>query len=226
MPPTHFCKKSERAFMLNEQELLSRIERLEKQNKRFRIVLITACLLFCAAITTAQKSSGQKSPRKVNYRALEAGSVTIKDEKGTDRLKIVPKGIEFFDAEGEFSGAIRENVAILNEIKAGQYSVFDPSGRDRIRLAMNGERPSIQMLNEEGSVRTAVGQEAIVLLGTTKDAYNSIMSDRISIRDASASTATLGVTETVNKNSGSERKTSAATITLFGKDGKVVWQAP
>jgi len=207
--------------MLKEQELLTRIERLEKQNKRFRLMGLLLVVFLCAFITMAQKSS-----RKVNYRAIEASAVTLKDEKGTDRVKILPKGIEFFDADGKFAGAIRENVAILNEVKAGQYSMFDTSGRDRILMAMNGQKPSIQMLNERGTVRTAVGQEAVVLIGDTKDEYNSITFDRMSIRDVSSSTATVGVTETFNKISGVQTKTSAGTITLFGKDGKVIWKAP
>ena len=210
-----------KARMPNEQELLRRIERLEKQNHKLRLIGVLISLLLCALMTMAQKSS-----KKVNYRAIEASAITLRDEKGAARIKVLPKGIEFYDTEGKFAGAIRENVAILNDIKAAQYTVFDPKGRDRIRLAMNGERPSMQMLNEEGTVRTAVGQEAIVLLGNTKDEYNSIMSDRVSIRDAAGSTTTVGVTETVNKNSGILTKTSVAKITLFGKDGKVIWQAP
>jgi hypothetical protein len=207
--------------MSNEQDLLRRIERLEKQNYRLRQAGFLACLLLCALMTMAQTSS-----KKVNYRAIDASAITLRDEKGAARIKVLPKGIEFYDAEGKFAGAIRENVTILNNIKAAQYTVFDPNGRDRIRLAMNGERPSMQMLNEEGTVRTAIGQEAIVLFGKTKDEYNSITSDLISIRDASGSTANVGVTETVNKNSGIMTKTSAAKITLFGMDGKVIWQAP
>ena len=82
------------------------------------------------------------------------------------------------------------------------------------------------MLNEDGKVRTAMGQEAIALIGNTKDEYNTMMCDRISIRDASGSTITLGITETVDKSSGNRAKTSVANITLFGGDGKVIWQAP
>ncbi len=207
--------------MSNEQEFLRRIERLEKQNKEFRLMGILTCLLLCAMVTMAQKSA-----KKVSPRAIEASAIALKDDTGVSRVKLSPKGIEFYDEKGKFAGAVREDVTILNDVKASQLYVFDMSGRDRIRLAMNGERPSIQMLNEQGKVRTAVGQEAIVLLGNTKDEYNSITSDRVSIRDASTSTATLGVTETIDKNSGKERKTSAATITLFGRDGKVIWQAP
>lgn len=209
--------------MSNEQELLRRIERLEKQNCRLKAIGIIVCMLICAVITMAQKS-GRKAPPPP--KSLEAGSITVKDERGAARIKISPKGIEFFDPEGKFAGAIREDVTILNEIKASQYTVFDPGGRDRIRLAMNGERPSIQMLNEKGAVRSAVGQEAIALFGNTKDQYNSMTSDSASIRDTDGSTATVGVTETVNIKSGLLTKTSVAKITLFGKDGKVVWQAP
>jgi len=207
--------------MSNEQELIRRIERLEKQNHTLRLMGLLIFLLLCALTTMAQKS-----PRKAISRSLEANSFILKDEKGAERIKILPKGIEFYDVEGKFAGAIRENVAILNDVKASQFSVFDASGRDRIRLSVNGERPSIQMLNEEGKVRTAVGQEAIALLGNTTDEYNTLMYDRVSIREADKSTATLGVTEAVDKTSGKLVKTSAATITLFGKDGKVIWQVP
>ena len=179
------------------------------------------CLLLIPLITMAQKAS-----RKVNYRTIEAGAITLKDSKGVARIKLMPAGIEFYDAASKFAGAVREDVTILNEVKAAQYSVFDTNGKDRILLAIHGERPSIQMINEEGRVRTAVGQEAIVLFGNTNDEYNSIIADRVSIRDASSATATLGVTETLNTSSGKQNKTSAATLTLFGKDGKIIWRAP
>lgn len=207
--------------MSNEQELLRRVERLEKQNNRWRAAGILLCLIACGLATMAQKTAKKASPRTV-----EAGAVVIKDEKGAARIRVTPKGIEFLGADGKFAGAIREDITILNEIKAAELTVFDTGGKDRIRLALNGERPLIQMMNENGAVRTAMGQEAIVLLGNTQDEYNSMTFDRITIRDAAASNATVGVTEMVDKTSGQRTKTSAGTITLFGKDGRVVWQAP
>jgi hypothetical protein len=36
----------------------------------------------------------------------------------------------------------------------------------------------------------------------------------------------LGRADTVNTKTGATTKTSAASLTLFGKDGKVIWQAP
>jgi hypothetical protein len=206
--------------MVNEPELVRRIERLEKQNRILKTLGILTLFTLCALVTMAQKS------KKPSYRPMDASAVVIRDEKGTGRIKISPKGVEFYDSEGKFAGAIREDVTILNEVKASQYSVFDGKGRDRIRLSMNGERPSLQMLNEDGRVRAAVGQEAIALFGKTNDEYSSMMSDRVTIRDASSSTATLGVSETVSPSSGNLSKSSAAAITLFGKDGKVIWKAP
>ncbi len=179
------------------------------------------CVLSIALMTMAQRAS-----KKVSYRAIEASTITLRDDKGAARIKLLPTGIEFYDAEAKFAGAIREDVTILNSIKAAHCSVFDATGKDRISLAMHGEQPSIQIINDDGRVRTAVGQEAVVLFGNTNDEYNAVTSDRISIRDASSSTATLGVTETVNPSSGKQTKTSAATLTLFGKDGKVIWRAP
>jgi len=208
--------------MPHEHELLRRIERLEKQNRRLRLVGIAACLLAVALVTMAQKTTA----KKVTYRTIEAGAVTLKDPKGVVRIKLLPTGIELYDEEAKFAGAIREDISILNGMKASQYTVFDIKGKDRINLAMNGERPSIQLLNEQGRVRTAVGQEAIVVFGKSNDEYNSITSDRVTIRDASASTATLGVTETLNPGTGKQTRTSAATLTLFGDDGKVIWRAP
>jgi len=207
--------------MINERELLARMERLERQNRNLKLAAVLICSLLIALLTMAQKSS-----KKVSYRAMDASAITLRDEKGAGRIKLLPAGIEFYDTEGKFAGAVRQNVTILSDIKAAQYSVFDTKGKDRISLAMKGERPAIQLINDQGNVRTAVGQETIVLFGSSKDEYNSITSDRVSIRDATASTATLGVTETVNPGTGKETKTSAATLTLFGKDGKVIWRAP
>jgi len=207
--------------MITEQELLARMERLEKQNRNLKLAAVLTCSLLVALLTMAQKSS-----RKVSYRAIDASAITLRDEKGAGRIKLLPTGIEFYDTEAKFAGAVRQNVTILSDIKAAQYSVFDTRGKDRISLAMKGERPAIQLLSDQGNVRTAVGQEAIVLFGNSKDEYNTITSDRVSIRDATASTATLGVTETVNPGTGKETRTSASTLTLFGKDGKILWRAP
>jgi len=46
------------------------------------------------------------------------------------------------------------------------------------------------------------------------------------LEDAQQFKAVVGVTETEVINTGESRTTSAAAVTLFGKDGKVIWRAP
>lgn len=207
--------------MANEHEMLRRIERLEKQNGRLKAAVLAIVLLLLGLATMAQKSA-----KKVTYRALDASSVTLRDSRGVARIKLLPAGIEFYDADGKFAGAVREDFTVLSSVRAGQLSVFDAQGSDRINLALKGDRPSIQMINSEGRVGAAVGEEAIVLFGDANNEYNSLTFDRVSIQDASSATATLGVTETLNTATGKQRKTSAATLTLFGPDGKILFRAP
>jgi len=46
------------------------------------------------------------------------------------------------------------------------------------------------------------------------------------IKDAQGFYAQLGSADLVTTRTGEERQTSAASLVLFGKDGKVIWSAP
>lgn len=139
-------------------------------------------------------------------------------------------------------------------LDADSLVIRDASGRVRIEFGTGDDTsPTLRMYggsdnknaslvlrsNPKGSSLSFVTWPAVpflILSSDGDDGPSLVLQDRTggaAIQAASVSTwdndkfgSYVGRTGTVDAKTGANTKTSAASLTLFGKDGKVIWQAP
>lgn len=213
-------------------ELLSRVGRLEKENRRFKrgaLVLVAAAVTIGlmaqtkpqtpstssqkpkAAAKPAPKPAEPPPPGPVVATTVEAQSFVLKDANGHVRAEFALMGstpsLKFRDESGSALVTLS-----LNDKPAGPLlllsdpqhhasvalSVLENSGP---QLSLAGERPDIQL-------RMGVSPDGTTLELSDKDGFMTSIGSGV-----------------LSKN-GQAKKTSAASIVLFGKDRKVLWSQP
>jgi hypothetical protein len=91
-------------------------------------------------------------------------------------------------------------------------ALYDTGGKPRAALALFHEVPRLTLHGTAGEARAEL---------TAGD-----LGPDLTLVDAQGFQAVVGVTELERPATGESHKTSAAAVTLFGKDGKVIWRAP
>ena len=214
---------------MSEQErdrILSRIERLEIENRRLKrgaLVLLVAI----ASIGLVGGLMGQTTPQRKRAPAaapapppapvlpknIEAESFVLKDPAGKVRAELAMSGtgpaLKLRDASGSALVTISLNDAapggpfvLLSDPQhhAGvTMSVLENAGS---QLLLTGDRPDIQ-----------------AHIGVAPDGTS------LQLADAEGFSANIGNNVQSAKN-GQAKKTTAASITLFNKDRKVLWSTP
>lgn len=202
-----------------KQPLEIRIERLERQNQLFRRAALT-CLIALVSIGLMGQT---KRPRKaapapapaapVVPEKIEAQSFILKDNNGKIRAELSMAGtgpaFKLLDESGTplmtFSlndGSPQGPVMRLSDPQhnAGvSLSVLEGMGS---QLSLMGARPDIQ-------ARIAVAPD-----GTS-----------LEMSDADGFTTSIGNGMQASKGK-QPKKTTAASVTLYGKDRKVLWSTP
>ena len=220
-----------RAEIQANRLILSRIERLERQNRRLKRGA-AACLVFMASLfvvslgLTGQVQRKSPAPR-------------------TGKPAPAP--------------ATPPAPALPQDIEAQSFSLKDANGRVRAKLSMSGEGPSFKLLDPSGtalvtlSLLDAAPGGPLVLLSDPQHAATlsmsvgagqgpqlSLIGERADIQDhigvaPDGSTFELsdkdGFTTSIGNGvqparGGQVKKTSAASIALFNKDRKLLWSAP
>lgn len=213
---------------MSEQEreqILSRIERLERQNRRLKsgamvLLVAVACVGLMGQTTTPKKKTTKPAPAAAAAPAapalpkdIEAESFTLKDPNGKVRAELAMSGtgpaLKLRDANGSALVTISLNDAapggpfvLLSDPqhKAGvTLSVLENAGS---QLLLTGERPDIQ-----------------AHIGVAQDGTS------IQVADAEGFSTNIGNNTQTGKN-GQAKKTTAASITLYNKEHKVLWSQP
>jgi hypothetical protein len=182
---------------MTEMELVQRLERLERDNRRLKRIG-AAALVLAAALGAIY--ARQPIPEKITARELD-----VLDSTGRLRASVTPGGINFWDVHGA-------NWAAFGKLKggAGGLSIMERGGvliaaPQMISLLENGEAGASGVTIGAGKVRASVH-----------------------LVDARGFELDLGGTDTALARTGETRRTSAASIVMFGNDEKhkVIWQAP
>jgi hypothetical protein len=183
----------------NYSDLLGRLQKLERDNRRMKRVGAVVLIAITTLIFMGQTGKN---------RALDADSLVIRDANGRVR-------IEFGMVDDTsptlkmYGGPDNKNASVvLTSNQKGSYLSLWGKGLSLpvTVLSNTDEGPSLLLTDFTGS--TLVGPASV----------NTYDQDKFS--------GFLGKTQTVNPQTGATTKTSAASLTLFGKDGKVIWQAP
>jgi hypothetical protein len=148
------------------------------------------------------------------------------------RIALTKAGLYFTDDHGEvvinLGGLKDENFKAMSA--SPSLELFGSSEKLRVELGASGSREYLTFGHNDarleagdsevgltlsgGDGRTVVGMHAL------KDGANLAVGDREGFH------AELGNTDLVTLRTGEKHKTSAASLVLFGKDGKVLWSAP
>jgi hypothetical protein len=215
--------------MTNEQgAILERLEKLERQNRRMKLAGLGAMVIAGAFVLMGQ-ASGPRTPPEVR-----AKSFVLVDAKGETRARLYmsasAKGPELtlLDANGN----ARAEMDAFSD--SPELALSDAKGKVRARLVAWPDGPGLALSDAKGKVRARLvawpdgpglilndaNENSRVVLGADSDGPG------LWLGDANGFETDIGVTGLVTPATGETHTTSAASIVLFGKDGKVLWSAP
>jgi hypothetical protein len=205
-----------------QKSLESRISQLEKERRTWKRIGL-ASLLFLACIGLMGQAKQRRTPTPTpppatppptpGPKIVEAESFVLKDTNGRVRAELAMSGagpsLKLRDEKGSALVTLSLNdsapsgpLLLLSDPQhhaSFALSVLEGAGS---QLSLAGERPDIQL-----RLRTAPDGTALEL--SDKDGFS----------------ATIGNGVQAAKN-GKAKKTSAASIALFGKDRRVLWSTP
>jgi hypothetical protein len=232
----HMCR---RAFMTDQ--LLARIEKLEKQNKKIRVAM-SALFLCLAALLTMGQTLPQKTVNSMER--IEVREIELRD--GAMSAKLTPNSLIFSSKSGY--EAEKATITASGISMGGRYATeIKPEGlicsRDgvpRFDLSVREIGASIAFKNGSGLMGTMLDETTMVLINNNgmisvrpehifiqKGEADALLApNSLRIRDADKTKAILGQADRIASKKGDARARSAASLTLLGKNDTVVWQAP
>ena len=164
-------------------------------------------------------------------------------ERGNRNLKRVWVGTLILVASILLTAFSQEEKA-AEEVKARQFTLVNSEGNKLARLHAtpsvsgvglsyydeNGNQRATFYVNDSGSGLSFLGVGGDVLeryLDPPIQMHWEIgKGPSLTLRDAAGFKTVIGTVELVTTTTGEEHKTSAASIRMFDKEGKVIWQAP
>jgi hypothetical protein len=202
--------------------LLSRVERLERENRRLKqgalaVLLAIASVGVLAQTKQSAPSSAQKrrapapAPVPAGPTAVEAQGFILKDSNGHVRAELGLTGsapsLKFKDE----SGSTLVTLA-LNDAPAGPMLLLsDPQHHASVALSvLEHAGPQFSLTGERADIQLHMG---VAPDGTT-----------LELSDKDGFTTSIG-NGVVPKN-GQAKQVSAASIVLYGKQRKVLWSVP
>ena len=207
--------------------LLSRVERVEKQNRRLKqgaLVFLLAVASVGLMAQTKQKpappSSSQKpkartpapAPAPARPTAIEAQAFILKDSNGHVRAELGLTGstpsLKFKDE----SGSALVTLALNSDAPGGPLLLLsDPQHHASVALSvLEHAGPQLALTGERADIQLHMG---VAPDGTT-----------LELSDKDGFTTSIG--SGVLAKNGQAKQTSAASIVLYGKQRKVLWSVP
>ena len=206
-----------------KQQLEIRIERLEKQNRRFRMGALTLLIAFISVSLLGQTTQTKKKTTKPAAAApaapatpdqIEAHSFVLKDSNGKVRAELSMSGTGPGIKLRDESGTALVTLSLNDDAPQGPLLMMsDPQHKAAVsisvlagngsQLALVGERPDIQ------------ARMAVAPAGTSFE-----------MSDADGFTTSIGNGLQTGKSNKQPKQTTAASITLYGKDRKLLWSTP
>jgi hypothetical protein len=197
-----------------KQPLEVRIEKLERQNRLFRRGALTCLIaLVSVGLMGQTKHPHKAAPATAIPEKIEAQSFILKDSTGKIRAELSMAGTGPTFKLRDESGTPLVTLSLNDSSPQGAMMLFsDPQHHAGVslsvlegmgsQLSLVGERPDIQ-------ARMEVAPEGTSLEMSDADGFTTSIGN--------------GMQTTKGKQ---PRKTTAASITLYGKDRKVLWSTP
>jgi hypothetical protein len=203
--------------------LLSRVERLERENRRLKrgaLVVLAAIVsvgLMAQTKQTAPSSAQRRrppapTPAPAGPTAVEAQGFILKDQNGHVRAELGLTGsspsLKFKDE----NGSALVTLALNSDAPGGPMLLLsDPQHHASVALSvLEHAGPQLSLTGERADIQVHMG---VAPDGTT-----------LELSDKDGFTTSIG-NGVVAKN-GQAKNTSAASIVLYGKQRKVLWSVP
>lgn len=193
--------------MNSQDNLLARVEKLERQNRRMKLIGFGSLIVAGAVLLMGQA----RQPTVLSE--VRAKSFVLVDARGRDRgaLRMVDgePELDLFDEKQTL-----EAVLFASSTLGPGLTLHGPKGIEYAELSVDTllSGPGLSMGSTNGksviSLRMASGEPQLNL--TDEGQYETA----------------IGVTDLITPTTGEKHTTSAASIVLFGKDKKVLWSAP
>jgi hypothetical protein len=209
---------------MSETELVRRLERLERENRRLRLAGMAA---FCVAAALALMGVARPVPQ-----VLTAEKFNLVNAAGQElaHLGMGKRGPELalYNSDGEpqvlleagprptltLYGAGHVSAALSVKELGPSLTLAGADGKASAELSIESSNPSLNLFD-------AVGNLAVWL--TVQDS-----NPLLSLKDPNGYDTDIGSTQLITLPTGEIQQTSAASIVMFGKDKKhpVIWEAP
>jgi hypothetical protein len=217
-------------------QILTRLERVEKENRRLKRAGLAVLVLAGVVLLM-----GQARPNRT-----EAERFVLKDASGRMRASL---GVTDNDAlltlygpqggTANAASAFDPTRGVLAEIGSDQTGGFVilTNQQAGAKLRSDGLTFSDKILGPRLVLSTDLGGSLIFLSSTAKaldpktPAFGAALfggDDLLSLNliDKDGYRLQLGRTDLVTSRTGETHRTSAASLVMFGKDGKILWAAP
>jgi hypothetical protein len=206
---------------IHEKDLIvSRIERLEEQNSRLKrgaLFLLVAIASIGLMGQTQRKSARAPAPTSTPAPAMpkniEAESFILKDANGRVRAELSMGGPGPSFKLRDQSGSALVTLSLNDTAPGGPFLLLsDPQHHAGLSMTvLEGAGSQLSLTGERADIQAHIG---VTLDGTTLE---------LSDKDGFSTNIGNGVQ---HSKGGQIKKTSAASMTLFSKDRKVLWSAP
>jgi hypothetical protein len=195
-----------------------RIERLERQNRLFRRGIFTCLIALVSVVLMAQT----KHPRKAASATPAASAIPEKIEAGSFILK-------------DSTGKVRAELSMAGT--GPTFKLRDESGVPQVTISLNDGAPQGPMMlfsdsQHHGAVSISVLQgmgSQLSLVGARPDiqARMAVTPDGTSFEMSDSEGFTTSIGNGIQAGKGKQvKKTTAASVTLYGKDRKLLWATP
>jgi hypothetical protein len=206
---------------MEESELISRIENVERSNRRLKRLGISVMALVAGLVTIA---ATRPVPGKITAHEFD-----VVNDSGMVTARLSKDSLDFYS---EKNG--RVSVELLNASNSGGLIFYGEHDQKIGKYLFPVERVS---LNYWGLFfDTEDGTDVITLGGIhggggSYDTPTLLLkggSPSVGLSDSQGFRMDLGSTGTINAKTGETQHTSAASITMFGNDKEhhVIWHAP
>lgn len=186
---------------MTDSELLARLEKLERDNRRLKRFGLAALALAGALGLIA---AARPVPNVIKAHKFEvvdgAGKVRM-------RLEASSKGANIFIAAGSLSAPIE-----------GQFPA--------VSMGANDDYSWVTLGNAEWLSTSAHAHRFVVIENSLNLTNSTSKGPQVAFRDNKGYEMSLGSTPLLTPKTGETHQTSAASIVMFGKKGSVIWQAP
>jgi len=204
-----------------KQPLEIRIERLEAQNRLFKLGALTLLIAFISVSLVGQVKPTRKAVPKnstapsapVTPDQLEAHNFVLKDNNGKVRAELsmngTGPGLKLRDA----NGVALVTLALNDDSPEGPLMLMsDPQHHAGVSISvLNGMGSQLSLVGERPDIQARM---AIAPAGSSFE-----------ISDSEGFTTSIGNGLQTGKGK-QPKQTTAASITLYGKDRKLLWSTP